>query len=441
MRRVGKAPERWFGWVPGEIWGPIRIGGAACGRHDRGMQTTTAAPTFARRPSRRPSRSAVDRLVDATPPTRDRFVDLLRAVSIGVVVCWHWLFSITHRRADGTLSMPNPIDQLPCAWLATWLLQVMPLFFFVGGYANGAGWRSARRTGRGDGSFLRSRLRRLLVPVGVFVAVWVAVDWLLFLLRPDHRSVLVTDLVVFVPLWFLGTYLAVVLAVPATARLHERRPAATLVGLGVAVLAVDASRFAGVSGVPWLNLPLVFCFAHQLGYWYLDGRLIRRRSIAAWLALGGAGALLLLTIVGPYPGSLVATADTEFSNMKPPTAAIAAAAVLQAGLALLVRPAAQRWLARRRVWKGVVAANAMPMTVFCWHMTALVLALPVLEVLAGGPATDATGAWWLQRPLWLVLPGVVLAAFLAVFGRLELPGGAGEGRRSPLGNTAETDRP
>jgi len=402
---------------------------------------TLTVPTLAPEARPRRSRSLVDGLVDGTPPTRDRFVDLLRALSIGVVVCWHWLFSITHRQPDGTLSMPNPIDQLPGAWLATWILQVMPLFFFVGGFANGAGWRSARRAGRGDGVFLRSRLRRLLVPVGVFVAVWMAIDWMLFLALPGHRSVLVSDLVVFVPLWFLGTYLAVVLMVPFTARLHDRRPVASLVALGTAVLGVDVLRFAGAPrAVAWLNLLLVFLFAHQLGYWYLDGRLTRRRSTAAWLAIGGAIALVLLTTVGPYPGTLVATDKADFSNMNPPTAVIAAAAVLQAGLVLLVRPRVQRWLARRRVWKFVVAANAMPMTVFCWHMMALFVALPVLDVLVGGLATTPTTGWWFQRPLWLFLPGLALVGLLAVFGRFELPRGA-LGRRSPAGNTAETDRP
>ena len=39
--------------------------------------------------------------MDATPDTRDRYVDFLRAVSLAVVVMWHWVFSITHWTADG----------------------------------------------------------------------------------------------------------------------------------------------------------------------------------------------------------------------------------------------------------------------------------------------------------------------------------------------------
>jgi hypothetical protein len=75
----------------------------------------------------------LDALVDATPATRDRVVDFLRATSICVVVLWHWSLSITHWDGDYALVMPNPIGYVPGKWAATWVLQVMPVFFFVGG--------------------------------------------------------------------------------------------------------------------------------------------------------------------------------------------------------------------------------------------------------------------------------------------------------------------
>jgi hypothetical protein len=82
---------------------------------------------------------SLDRRVAATPAGRDRTVDLMRAVSIAVVVIWHWAGSVTHRR-DAEIVMPNPIDQVPLLWLATWVGQVMPVFFLVGGFANLAAW-------------------------------------------------------------------------------------------------------------------------------------------------------------------------------------------------------------------------------------------------------------------------------------------------------------
>jgi fucose 4-O-acetylase-like acetyltransferase len=167
----------------------------------------------------RAGRSDLDALVDGTPATRDRVVDFLRAASICVVVLWHWSLSITHWRGDGELTMPNPIGDVPGKWALTWVLQVMPVFFFVGGYANLAGWRAVTRDGGGAAVFLRTRMRRLLLPILPLLAVWGAFD--LVVQATGRRSVLEWGIVVFVPLWFLAVYAAVVAAVPLTARLHE----------------------------------------------------------------------------------------------------------------------------------------------------------------------------------------------------------------------------
>jgi hypothetical protein len=128
------------------------------------------------------------------------------------------------------------------------------------------------------------------------------------------------------------------------------------------------------------------------------------------------------TTVGPYPSSMVAVRGGAISNMFPTTACIAALAVLQTGLVLLARPRAERWLARRGPWRVVVAVNAVAMTVFAWHMTALVAVIGVATALGFTLPSEATPTWWLLRPLWLVAPGVVLAGLLALFARLELPG-------------------
>ena len=32
---------------------------------------------------------------------------------------------------------------------------------------------------------------------------------------------------------------------------------------------------------------------------------------------------------------------------------------------------------------------------------------------------EPTSAWWAQRPLWLLVPGVLLAALVALFARAE----------------------
>jgi hypothetical protein len=364
----------------------------------------------------------IDELVNATPDTRERAVDFLRAFSILVVVLWHWVFSVTHWNAHGALTMPNPIGHVPALWVTTWVLQIMPLFFFVGGFANFVAYRAHIHKGEKPGAFVTSRVRRLLAPIGMMLAAWTAFDLLAAASRPGARSVLQWGFVVFVPLWFLGVYVAVVALVPLTMRLHERAPVRALVTLGAAVIVVDVIRFAsGIEAIGFVNVLAVFAFVHQLGYWYGDGTLARAsRRTHLCMVVGAVFGLMLLTTFGPYPVSMVTVASEQGSNMLPPTMCIAVLGVLQAGLAMLLRPMLNRWLQRRRPWKVVVAANAVSMTVFTWHMTAYVMAVGVMRIAGHELLARPTAAWWLERPLWLLLPGACLAVLVKLFAGVEV---------------------
>jgi Acyltransferase family len=380
--------------------------------------TTSASTPAQSAPTPPPRRTRVDDLVDATPASRDRVVDLLRAASIGVVVVWHWTLSVTHWH-DGRLTMPNPIGEVPGLWALTWVLQVMPVFFVVGGYANLAGWDAVARAGGGAGRFVAGRLRRLGAPVAAWLACWVVTD--LAVRAAGGRSVLDWGGVVFVPLWFLGVYAGVVLAVPVTARLHRAAGGWALAGLAAGIAVAEAVRLGIDAGGPVpgaVGSALVWLWCHQLGYWWRDGRLVAggRRAAAAVAAAGLAG-LVLLTTAGPYPTSMVAVRGEAISNMNPTSACIAALAVFQLGLILLARPRLAAWAARRPVWRATVAANGLAMPVFCWHMTALVVFIGLYERAGLALADRPTAAWWWSRPLWLAGPALVLAAVLILGAR------------------------
>ncbi|HEY8544161.1 MAG TPA: acyltransferase family protein, partial [Acidimicrobiales bacterium] len=306
-----------------------------------------------------------------------------------------------------------------------------PLFFVVGGYANRAAWEAVRREGGGARRFWAKRFERLLRPVAVYVTCWAIVD--LAVRAGGGRSVLEWGMVVFVPLWFLGVYVAVVTLTPWTTRLHDARPWATLVLLGAGVAVADVLRLgAGVDAAGLPGSALVWVFAHQLGYvwrdWSVPGTAVCRtvrwfgeRSATVTTVLVGLGGLVALTTFGPYSRSMVAVRGEDVSNMFPTTACVAALAVFQLGVVLAVAAPLRAWLQRRSVWKAVVAANAVAMTVFCWHMTALVGFLLAYEAAGFTLGDEPTAAWWLARPLWVVGPGVLLAGLLAVFARVELP--------------------
>ena len=358
---------------------------------------------------------ALDRRVAATPASRDRTVDLMRAVSIAVVVIWHWAGSVTHRR-DGEIIMPNPIDQVPLLWLATWLGQVMPVFFLVGGFVNLAAWDRVNGSAR---AFLRLRLARLLRPTAVFLGVWAVIEVVLLIAVPDYRGVLSYGRVVAVPLWFLAAYAWVVLLIPLTAVAHRRAAVPTVLLLGLSVVAVDIARFgAGLELFGLVNTALVWIFVHQLGYLWRDGMLDSPARRCALTAAGLTG-LVLVAALPAYPRSMVAAVGDQLSHMYPTTAGIATLAMFQLGVILLLRPLLASWLRRRRVWKTVAAVNTVIMTVFLWHMTALLAALTLFEAAELPIYTQPTPAWWAQRPLWLLVPAVLLAGLVALFARAE----------------------
>ena len=78
------------------------------------------------------------RLAAQTPPQRNRYVDFLRAASICVVILGHWLLVAPYLE-DGQLVAADALSLIPWTRWLTWLLQVMPIFFLVGGFSNGIG--------------------------------------------------------------------------------------------------------------------------------------------------------------------------------------------------------------------------------------------------------------------------------------------------------------
>ncbi|MFF5928752.1 acyltransferase family protein [Streptomyces hydrogenans] len=348
-------------------------------------------------------------LAAATPAGRDRYVDLLRVVSLGVVVLGHWLMAAV--TADG---VGNLLAVVPELQAATWALQVMPVFFFVGGFAHALAHRSRPRYA----DFLRARLRRLLRPTMVFVAVWGAAALVLQTAGADGGLTGVALRLVTQPLWFIGIYLAMVACTPPLLRAHERYGWGAFAALAGAAAAVDALRFAaGVPYVEFLNFAFVWLAVHQLGFLRADG-MIRRPALLASAGLAGAAALVAL---GPYPLSMVGMPGEKVSNMAPPTLALLCHGLWLIGAVELLKGPGTRFAARARVWRGVVAANGVAMTAFLWHLTAMLGVYGAMLGLGVRLPAPATAAWWTQLPLRLAAAVLLTALLVAVFRRFEAP--------------------
>ncbi len=190
----------------------------------------------------------------------------------------------------------------------------------------------------------------------------------------------------------------------------------------------------GLEGVGGANYAFQWLFAHQLGFAYADGTLQRwGRRGAAWLAAVGLGALVLLTTVGGYPVSLVGVPGQERSNAQPPSLAMVALTLWLVGLALLWRPAGERWLARPGARRLVARVHAVVLTAFLWHVTAITVGAGVAKALGAPEPAIGSGLWWALRPAWLVwlLPFLARAA-VGLRALRGAPGGPAD-RRSPGG--------
>jgi hypothetical protein len=364
--------------------------------------------------------SRASALAAETPASRNRAVDFLRALSILAVISGHWLLASPFITGDG-LALGNLLETEPWVQWLSWCFQVMPVFFLVGGYANGVSWQAALRDGKGYGPWLAGRLHRLVGPVLPLVLVWAVLSAVATWLGVAPEIVRVGSQIALVPIWFLAVYIAVVLLAPVTHALWRRLGFYSFWLLVLAAVVDDALFFAAdLRAVGWLNYAFVWLAVHQLGYAWHGGQFsgALRTSI---FAVGGLALLLALVVWGPYPVSMVSVPGEAVSNSLPPKLTMLILGIAQSGTLLALETPLRRWLERPVAWTATILVNGMIMTVYLWHITAGALVIG-LALLAGGVGLDlvpGTGPWWLARPLWMLAYVAALAALVPLVGGFE----------------------
>lgn len=314
------------------------------------------------------------RAVSTTAPpraSRDTGVDFLRALCVlGVVLLHAIMVGVTVGESGPVFD--NASDET--AWIAplSWFLQVMPLFFVIGGFSGLLAYQRMRQRGGTAIGFVAGRVHRLLRPAILTIAVIGLALALLTVSGVPADLIATAGFRYGQPLWFLGVFLLCQALLPLLAASHERAPLRTIGALAVAAIAVDVLRAAsGLEGLGFLNLAFVWMTLQQLGFFLADGSIDRlsRRVRAA------AGIAALLTLVATFAFG---------------------------------------------IYSPDLIAN---MTIYLWHMPVLLLmagSTAVFALMTGMrlPALDSAG-WWAGRPLWLAT-AVALTALVAVaFTRFE----------------------
>lgn len=354
------------------------------------------------------------------PPERNRYVDFLRALSILAVVVGHWLVAAPYMK-DGAVVGGHLLGILPWSQWLTWGFQVMPLFFFVGGFSNGISWAATQAKGGTFSDWYGGRLQRLINPVMPLFLVWSLFALFGTALGVERSVVKMAAQLALIPVWFLAVYLIVSALVPFSYRAWQRWRMKSFWALVAAASLVDYLAIQrGVPAVNWLNFLFVWLAVHQLGYRWQEGSFgMRPVWFLGWLAM-----LVWLVWAGPYPVAMIGVPGSDLSNSMPPTLALLALGNMQIGLALTLEPVMRRLLNKAAFWTATVLINGMIMTVYLWHLTAFVLVMVAAWLLGGLGLNVAPGSadWWLTRPVWFALYIAVTLPLIAVFSPFERMG-------------------
>jgi peptidoglycan/LPS O-acetylase OafA/YrhL len=347
-----------------------------------------------------------------TPDERNRYVDFLRAVSILMVVTGHWLIVALYYK-DGAFIPGDLLELRPNTQWLTWVFQVMPIFFIVGGYANAVSLESARRRGTDYAGWLVTRLNRLVSPLLVLLFAWALLAAVLHFSGVSGDVLRLASRASLIPIWFLAIYTVVVVLAPATYIAWQRWGFASFWAFVIVGVLVDVAFFAAdQQWLGWSNYLWVWLAVHHLGYAWRDGRMGSPTRLLTYSALGLL-VLALLIFKGPYPFAMVGSPDEALSNTLPPKITLLVLGIAQFGLLLAIEAPMRRLLSGLRIWAVTVLINSMIMTLYLWHLTVMVILVSILY-LAGGfglGVEPASLEWWLTRPIWI---GVLYACLLPV---------------------------
>jgi peptidoglycan-N-acetylglucosamine deacetylase len=313
---------------------------------------------------------------------RDRYFDALRAAAIVRVVLYH---------------------MFPVAWLG-FAFPAMGVMFALGGSLMA---RSLDRSSGAPDRVVANRVRRLLPALWVLGAVLVpAMLWYGWPDRPDWPRFLLWVLPLADPpgnawaapatevLWYLVTYLWLVLLSPALLWAYRRWPVRTAVlPLGLVAVAGDGGVVTDLAtfGACW-----VAGFAHR------DGALSRMAApllgaVAAACVAGGAGWALT------HPGD-----DGYDLNGIPIAQALYSLGFV---LVLLRMSPPMRWLARvRPLDRFVSTVNSRAVTIYLWHNPAIAVCFVV---------GDAVGAWRLGDAGYLAVAVALVGVAVLLLGWVE----------------------
>jgi hypothetical protein len=348
-----------------------------------------------------------------TPETRDRAIDVIRIVALVGVVVGHTVMATSVIR-DDVLIWSNLLGASTVFQAMTWVFQIMPLFFFAGVAACVDSWHA----GDSWGNWLMRRCTRLYRPVFYYLAFWISALAILRYFLPEHVYEPVAGISIQL-LWFLGAYVLVLAAVPLLARITTTaRLVGAVAGAYAAIAVVDAVRIhiAGLSALGYFNL-VAWLIPGMLGVAYRRHLLPSRAALILGTVMFVVNVSLMW--LGPYELSLVGIETQRLTNMTPPSLLLAGHAIMMCAFSIAAAPAIARWARRPRVWWLAAIGNSGAMTLYLWHIPALLAMHLVFDYLGHPRYDEGTAGFVALSILQLVIMACLVATVFVALRPLE----------------------
>jgi peptidoglycan-N-acetylglucosamine deacetylase len=343
----------------------------------------------------------------ASTKPRDRFLDLLRLVSVLRVVALH------------TATKP-PVIYLP--WIQ-WIFPGMPEVFFVSGAVTAAALRKRGATG-----VVIKRLRRLLPPYYVYAGIALAAmyvtdarsaaadasldrgDWLSFLFPVVRPTGSVTRVVLWGHLWFLTSFLWVLTLSPLLHWLYRKVKLWSLLPhLLVFGVVIGAQKFGWFEvRSEYIDIAM-FGWFFQLGFAYADGTLQRlnpRKHVALGLGLLVIGWLVAQRIEPIWRKSAGSLKPNELYSSSTAHFLVGAGWMF---LAFAARVPITNWLSRHRA-RVVDVVTQRTYTLFIWGPAANAVAMAASRKIGGSEGNIV---------VYLIVTGGTLCGLVLLFGWIE----------------------
>ncbi|GHH32049.1 acyltransferase family protein [Streptomyces candidus] len=375
-----------------------------------------------------PDAPAAESAAEAPPkkPGRDRYLDLLRSIALVRVVLFH-----VYNQAWMTVVFPS-----------------MGVMFALAGslMARSLGARSA-------GSVIKSRIRRLMVPVWVFSIVtlalifnggwrpgagedgdsiiwwWIKLAWWFVPVgAPSGPSEVGSDGGLLGlgwaeqtsgPLWYIRAYLWFVVLSPLMLKAFKKLPwVSMLAPLGLSlVIGLELVKIPGETGNAIKDFS-TFASCWMLGFAHNEGTL---KKLKAYMIPSFAAVLMALGLwwAGTHPGEV----PWNFDEIAP------ANALWSLGFCAILLHYSPSWQELPGKLKGfdtpITLANNRAVTIYLWHEMAIMLAIPVIDRMWELGTVPVIGEMInsnlgkLYQVLMFVLAWPLIAVAIATFGWAE----------------------